>query len=215
MIKVHSFTFNPFQENTYVVWNENKEALIIDPGCFFSHEETTLKQFISEHALKPVKLLNTHCHLDHVFGNKFIYEQYGLELHLHADEEKMLQSAPVSGKMYGTEFINYEGPRHYINEGEKILLGEDVFEIILAPGHSPGSICFYNQGASVLIAGDVLFYESIGRTDLPFGNHNQLISAIQQKIYALADDTVVYPGHGPATTVGHEKQHNPFVTAMV
>jgi glyoxylase-like metal-dependent hydrolase (beta-lactamase superfamily II) len=170
-----------------------------------------LKEHILKAGLTPVQLLNTHCHLDHVFGNKWVAKTYGLELYIHPDEEKMLALAPQSGSMYGLGFDNYTGPLHFLNEGDVVKLGDDELKVILAPGHSPGSICFYNEKQHFLIGGDVLFQESIGRTDLPFGNHEQLLKNIQEKLYVLPDETVVYPGHGPSTTIGHEKMHNPFV----
>lgn len=212
MITIKQFTFSPIQENTYVLYNEAKDALIIDPGCYFSNEENELTAFITDNNLKPVQLLNTHCHLDHVFGNKFIAKQYGLELYLHPKEEKMLQMAPQSGKMYGLDFDNYAGPLHFINDGDVIFLGDDKLQVLLTPGHSPGSVCFYNENQQFVIGGDVLFYESIGRTDLPFGDHQTLLNSIVQKLYVLPDEVKVYNGHGPATTIGHEKKHNPFIS---
>ncbi|MGN6618971.1 MAG: MBL fold metallo-hydrolase [Ilyomonas sp.] len=211
MIKIQFFTFNPVQENTYVVSNEKGDALIIDPGCYFSAEQDTLKNFLSNENLQPVQLLNTHCHLDHVFGNKWVAKTYGLELFIHPDEEKMLQLAPASGLMYGLTFDNYNGPLHFLNEGDMVMLGEEKLKVILAPGHSPGSICFYSEEGKFLIGGDVLFRESIGRTDLPGGNHEQLLQNIRTKLFTLPDETVVYPGHGEPTTIGHEKRYNPFL----
>ncbi len=213
MISVKSFTFSPVQENTYVLYNEQKQAFIIDPGCYFTAEEETLLQFITENGLKPVKLLNTHCHLDHVFGNKWVNKQFNLELHLHTFEEKVLAFAPASGQMWGLTFDNYAGPLHFINDGDIIELGNDKLEVILAPGHSPGSVCFYCKEQNLLIGGDVLFYESIGRTDLPGGDHETLLKSIRERLFVLPDETVVYSGHGPSTTIGHEKRHNPFLVA--
>ncbi|RXK83488.1 MBL fold metallo-hydrolase [Filimonas effusa] len=211
MIKVDAFTLNPFQENTYVLSNEKGEALIIDPGCYFSAEQDTIKSFIDESGLRPVQLLNTHCHLDHVFGNKWAAATWNLELYIHPEEEKMLKMAPESGARYGLTFDNYVGPVHFIAPGQEIVLGDDRLEILLAPGHSPGSLCFYSREQGFLIGGDVLFHESIGRSDLPFGNHEQLINSITTQLWPLPDETVVYPGHGPSTTIGHEKKHNPFL----
>jgi glyoxylase-like metal-dependent hydrolase (beta-lactamase superfamily II) len=211
MIKVDAFTLNPFQENTYVLSNEKGDAIIIDPGCYFSAEQETIKSFIDEGGLQPVQLVNTHCHLDHVFGNKWVAATWKLELYLHPEEVKMLEMAPVSGAKYGTTFDNYKGPLHFIEAGDTLQLGDDTLEVLLAPGHSPGSICFYCRAQGFVIAGDVLFYESIGRSDLPFGNHEQLLNSIRTQLFTLPDETVVYPGHGPSTTVGHEKKHNPFL----
>lgn len=213
MIKVNFFTFNPVQENTYVISNEKGQALIIDPGCYFSAEQEMLKNFLAKENLKPVQLLNTHCHLDHVFGNRWIYETYALELFIHPDEEKMLQMAPASGLMWGLAFDNYNGPLHFLNEGDIVSLGDAHLRVILTPGHSPASVCFYYEQGNFLIGGDVLFKESIGRTDLPGGNHHQLLQSIRNQLFSLPDETVVYPGHGEPTTIGYEKKYNPFLNA--
>ncbi len=211
MLKIKVFTFSPIQENTYVLYNEKNECLIIDPGCYFPEEKEDLKAFIDENRLTPKMLLNTHCHLDHVFGNKFIAETYDLTLHLHPKEEAMLQMAPASGLMFDMPFDNYQGKFIFLNEGEKIFLGEDELEIIHAPGHSPGSICFYCKEQKFIIGGDVLFNGSIGRTDLPGGDYDTLIKSIKEKLFVLPDDVIVYNGHGPETTIGNEKKFNPFV----
>jgi hydroxyacylglutathione hydrolase len=211
MVTVKIFVFSAVQENTYVLYNETKQAIIIDPGCYSNYEKQTLKDFISNEGLEVVHLLNTHCHLDHVFGNKYVHETFGVELHLHPLEERLLQFAPQSGEAWGMPFENYQGPLHFINEGEEIKLGKDVLEIILAPGHSPGSICFYCKEQNFIIGGDVLFKESIGRTDLPLGDHQTLLNSIAKKMFTLPYETIVYPGHGPSTTIGWEKEHNPFL----
>lgn len=211
MIQVRFFTFSPVQENTYVLYNEQNKAIIIDPGCYFTAEQETLKKFIDDTQLEPVRLLNTHCHLDHVFGNKWVSETWNLELHLHAGEEQMLKLAPLSGEKWGLPFQNYNGPLHFLEEGDTIRLGNDALKVILAPGHSPASICFYCEEQGFLVGGDVLFRESIGRTDLPGGNHETLLSNIREKLFVLPDSVVVYPGHGPSTTIGYEKAHNPFL----
>ncbi len=211
MVHVQVFVFNPIQENTYLVYNDNGKALIIDPGCYFTAEHEMLKNFMEEKKLQPVQLLNTHCHLDHVFGNKWVHKTYGLELYIHPEEEKMLAFAPQSGLKWGIPFDNYVGPLHFLHEGDTIKLDEDEFQILLTPGHSPGSLCFYNKQQGFVIAGDVLFLESIGRTDLPYGNHETLLSSIREKLFVLPDETVVYNGHGEPTTIGHEKKFNPFL----
>ncbi len=211
MIKVKVFTFSPIQENTYLLYNEKSEALIIDPGCYFTAEQDTLRNFIDGESLTPIQLLNTHCHLDHVFGNKWVYDTYKTPLYIHKGEAQMLELAPISGEKWGLPFNNYIGPIHFLEEGDTILLGNDALEIILTPGHSPASICFYSAEHQFLIGGDVLFRESIGRTDLPGGNHEVLLKSIREKIFLLPDAVKVYPGHGIPTTVGHEKRHNPFL----
>ena len=211
MLTVNAFTFNPVAENTYVVFNEIKEAIIIDPGCYFNEEREKLAHFIHFNNLKPVKLLNTHCHLDHVFGNKWIYEQYHLELFLHKNEEQVLNFAPQSAKLWGMPFENYAGPLHFLAQGDIIKSGDNYLKVLPAPGHSPGSICFYCEAQKFLIGGDVLFRDSIGRTDLPGGNHAALIHSIRTQLFVLPDDVIVYPGHGETTTIGYEKKHNPFL----
>lgn len=211
MLKVKVFSFSPVQENTYVLYNEHNKAIIIDPGCYFSAEQETLKNFIKDTKLEPVRLLNTHCHLDHVFGNKWVHETWGLELHIHKGEQQMLQLAPLSGERWGLPFQNYEGPLHFLEAGDEVLLGHDKLSVILAPGHSPASICFYCKEQGFVIGGDVLFRESIGRTDLPGGDHETLLASIRTQLFTLPDNTEVFPGHGSATTIGHEKEHNPFL----
>lgn len=211
MIKVRVFTFSPVQENTYVLYNEQNKAIIIDPGCYFPAEQETLKNFITDTQLEPVRLLNTHCHLDHVFGNKWVSETWNLELHLHEGEQQMLQLAPLSGEKWGLPFQNYTGPLHFLEEGDTISLGNDALRVILAPGHSPASICFYCEEQAFLIGGDVLFRKSIGRTDLPGGNHETLLKSIREKLFVLPDEVVVYSGHGEPTTIGYEKRNNPFL----
>jgi glyoxylase-like metal-dependent hydrolase (beta-lactamase superfamily II) len=211
MIHIKAFTFSPISENTYVLYNDAGNAIIIDPGCYFPAEEETLQNFIKEKNLIPIYLLNTHCHLDHVFGNKWVHETYGLELYLHPNEAPILELAPVSGERWGLPFQNYAGPLHFLNDGDKVLLDDFEIQVILAPGHSPGSICFYMPEQGDLIGGDVLFRGSIGRTDLPGGDTETLLTSIREKLWVLPDETVVYSGHGIKTTIGYEKRNNPFL----
>lgn len=211
MLKVKVFTFSPIQENTYVLYNEDKKAIIIDPGCYFPAEQDQLFQFIQTNELEVVKLLNTHCHLDHVFGNKWVYDTFKTPLHIHPDEEAMLKMAPLSGEKWGLPFENYQGPLQFLYPGDTVLLGNDALKVIFAPGHSPASICFYSESQAFLIGGDVLFRESIGRTDLPGGNHALLLQSIRQNLFILPDEVKVYPGHGLTTTIGYEKRNNPFL----
>lgn len=212
MLKIKTFIFSPIQENTYILHNEFNDAIIIDPGCYFPEEKDELKAFITQSGLKPQMLLNTHCHLDHVFGNKDVAETYGLTLQLHQKEKPLLDYAPASGLMYDMPFDNYKGEYIYLTAGDTIVLGEDELKVIEAPGHSPGHICFYCAKQNFIISGDVLFNRSIGRTDLPGGNHQQLIDNIKEKLLVLPEETVVYSGHGPVTTIGEEKKYNPFLS---
>ena len=211
MLHIKVFTFNPIQENTYLIYNDALNAIIVDPGFYFSSEQRIFQEFVEEKQLKPIQLVNTHCHLDHVFGNKWVNEHYHLDLWTHKDELPLLELAPESGKQWGLPFENFKGKVHLLKEGDKVWLDEAAFEVLEIPGHSPGSICLYNAPQKILIAGDALFRESIGRTDLPGGNHNSLIKNIKEKLLTLPDDTVVYSGHGPATTIGHEIKYNPFL----
>ena len=211
MLQIQSFVFSPIQENTYILFNEFNQCIVIDPGCYFDTEKETLKNFIQQNGLTPLMLLNTHCHLDHVFGNKFVAENYGLRLQLHEKEKLVLSYAPTAGLMYNMPFDNYAGEFIVLKEGDKILLGQDELEIIEAPGHSPGSICFYCRKQNFVIGGDVLFERSIGRTDLPGGDHQTLLKSIRRKLFVLPDETVVHNGHGNSTSIGAEKKHNPFL----
>ena len=211
MLSYKMFTFNPVSENTYLVYDDLGNTLIIDPGCYFAEEKQELADFLQVNNLKPVQLINTHCHLDHVFGNKWVHDTYGLELYLHPNEEKVLLYAPVSGNNWGLPFDNYSGPLHFITEKNKISLGQHYLDIKFTPGHSPGSICLYSEESKFVIGGDVLFKEGIGRTDLPGGNYEQLLASIREQLFSLPNDVTVLSGHGPSTTIGHEKQHNPFL----
>lgn len=211
MLNVQSFTFNPVQENTYLLYNEERLCCIIDPGCYFASEEIELRNFIELHQLTPKYLLNTHCHLDHIFGNRFIHKTYGLTLHLHKLEKQVLDFGPASGQMWQLPFDNYDGELKYIDEGDIIKLGNDELEVLFTPGHSPGHVCFYDRASKFLIGGDVLFNGSVGRTDLPGGDFTTLEQSIKTKLYTLHEDVIVYPGHGDSTTIGDEMKTNPFV----
>ena len=211
-MKIKSFAFNPFQENTYVVYDETKECIIIDPGCYTDKERDELRRFITSEGLKPVKLINTHCHIDHVLGNKFVSELWDLELYMHKEDLPLLENAGNIGKMYG--FEDYEGspyPKHFLAQDDTLTFGESSFKILFAPGHAPGHICLYSKEDNLVIAGDVLFQGSIGRTDLPGGDHNTLINSIKTQLFPLPNETQVFCGHGPSTNIGYEKKNNPFL----
>ena len=211
MLSVKAFTFNPVQENTYILYNAKGECCIIDPGCYFPEEKEELKTTIENSGWNPILLLNTHCHLDHVFGNQFVYQTWGLQLHIHEKEKPVLDFAPQSGLMWQMPVDDYEGPLIYLKENTTIEIGVEKLEIRFTPGHSPGSVSFYHEAGGFVISGDVLFNGSIGRTDLPGGDFDVLINSIQTQIFTLPDDTKVYSGHGPLTTIGLEKMNNPFV----
>ncbi len=211
MITVKSFAFNPVQENTYVLSDEKDACWIIDPGCYFGNERNALKEYIEQQGLSPVMLLNTHCHLDHVFGNKFVGDSWDLPLHLHEKEQPLLHAAPEMGRQWDMPFENYRGELIFLTPGEPLSLGDNPIDILFLPGHSPGSLGFYSKTQGFVIGGDVLFRESIGRTDLPGGDYETLLASIRQQLWTLPDETIVYPGHGEPTTVGWERAHNPFL----
>lgn len=211
MLKIKQFTFNPVQENTYVIYDEKGACAIVDPGCYFDYEYKELTDFIDTNKLSPKCLLNTHCHLDHVFGNKKIAEMYGLTLMIHEKEKLLLEYAPASGKNWGLPFDNYTGELIFLKENEYLQLGDDKLLMLFTPGHSPGSLSFYHAQQRFVIAGDVLFRSGIGRTDLPGGDYQTLMTSIRTQLFTLPDNVRVYPGHGPETTIGYEKAHNPFL----
>jgi hydroxyacylglutathione hydrolase len=211
VIRIVSFTFNLFEENTYILYDETKECAIIDPGCHSLEEKKALADFISEHQLKPVRLLLTHTHIDHIFGNNFICGKYGLKPEVNELELPMLDNAKMIGQMYGIEVEPSPQAETFLKEGDTVRFGSSELEMLFTPGHSRGSICFYNKEEKFVIAGDVLFKESIGRADLPGGDYNTLIKSIREKLFSLSDDYKVYPGHGPSTIIGHERKHNPFL----
>ncbi len=213
MARVVAFTFNPFQENTYLVIADNNSCAVFDPGCATAAEKSFLADHIQEHDLEPKWLINTHCHLDHIFGNAFVAERYGLELAIHPQEMPVLRSAPQSAQIFGIPFdpADLVEPGIWLKEGDYIELGDVRLKMLFTPGHSPGSLSFYDEKGGYLISGDVLFQGSIGRTDLPGGDHPTLIQSIRTQLMMLADDVVVYPGHGPATTIGSERISNPFL----
>ena len=212
MIQIKSFAFNPYQENTYILFDETSECVIIDPGMYTSDEQNEFLKFISDNKLKPVLLLNTHCHIDHVLGNKFVFDTYGLLPQFHKGEEIVLNSVVSYAPQMGIRYEVSPLPEVFLPESGKVKFGESELELIFSPGHSPAHLCFYNVKDCFLIGGDVLFYRSIGRTDLPGGNHDLLIANIREKLFALPDNCRVYPGHGPSTSIGFEKQHNPFLS---
>ncbi|MGO1243537.1 MAG: MBL fold metallo-hydrolase [Sphingobacterium sp.] len=213
MLQVHSFVFNAFQENTYIVYQEKGECAIFDPGMSNAEEENALVAYITEQQLTPTALYNTHCHVDHVLGNHFIHEQYGLLPQMHEGEVPVLVAVQNIAPAYGFRYEVSPIPETFLVEGDRVQIGSYDFQILFVPGHSPAHIAFYCADQKILICGDVLFRGSIGRTDLPGGNHELLLKNIKSKVYTLDPETTVYPGHGPSTNVGVEKQTNPFIRA--
>jgi hydroxyacylglutathione hydrolase len=210
MLSIQVFTFNPFQENTYVLHDETKEAVIIDPGCYEADEKEELEEFIENKGLKVIMLLNTHGHIDHVLGNAFVKDRFKVKLYIHKKDEPVMKAVSAYASNYG--FYQYQEATvdDYLEENHVISFGDQQFKILFVPGHSPGHVAFYNEKEKVVIGGDVLFQNSIGRTDLPGGNFDTLIKSIHEKLFTLPDDVVVYPGHGPKTSIGYEKINNPF-----
>ena len=211
MANVQSFVNNPYQENTYILFDETGECVIIDPGMETASEQNAVVNFIRNNNLKPVLLLNTHCHIDHVLGNKFIFDQYGLKPKFNEGELPLLEAVAAYAPSMGIRYELSPVPDEYLPETGTVTFGNTTLHLIFAPGHSPAHLCFYDITGNLLIGGDVLFRGSIGRSDLPGGNFTQLINNIEQKLLLLPDDCTVYPGHGPETTIGYEKVTNPFL----
>jgi hydroxyacylglutathione hydrolase len=211
MITLKQFTFNPYQENTYVLYDETGECVIIDPGMYDGAEQNVLASWIKDTKLKPVLLLNTHCHLDHVFGNKFVFDNWGLKPQFHKGELYILQAVPGYAPQMGMNYELSPEPEVFLEETGTVAFGNSELELIFAPGHSPAHLCFYAKADGFIVGGDVLFYSSIGRTDLPGGNHQQLLDNIREKLFILPENIEVYPGHGQSTTIGYEKLNNPFL----
>lgn len=211
-MKVKSFTFNSFEENTYILYDESKECIIIDPGCYSENEKNKLTNFISSNELNPIKLINTHCHIDHIFGNKFVCNKWDIPLYIHKSDLALLEQSVKIAEIYG--FENYEQspkPQYFLDQNDSVKFGNSNLNILFAPGHAPGHICLYSKENDLLISGDVIFKGSIGRTDLPGGDHKTLIESIKKMLSFLPEKTQVFCGHGPPTTIGFEKENNPFL----
>lgn len=213
MLQVQKFTFNPFSENTYVLYNQSRQCWIIDPGMSNEIEEKEIIDFIEKNHLIPQQIINTHAHIDHILGINFLKEKYQIPFGMYNEEQFILDNAMTSALMFGIPMKATPKADFYIMENEPMQLGDDTLEVRFAPGHSPGSIVFYNREEKWLIGGDVLFQGSIGRTDLPKGDFATLEKSIKEQLYTLPDDTKVYSGHGIETTIGDEKWSNPFVRA--
>jgi glyoxylase-like metal-dependent hydrolase (beta-lactamase superfamily II) len=212
MMHVEKFIVNPLQENSFVISDETGECIFVDPGFFYPEEHDEIKEYIAENQLKPTQIANTHCHFDHIMGVEFVRNEYNISFSAHNGDAFWIERATDQGHMFGFEVKPVRPIDSFLNENEQVKFGNSVFEIIHIPGHSPGHVVFYNKKNGILIAGDVLFYGSIGRTDLPGGNYETLISNIKNKLFKLPDETKVYTGHGPETTIGFEKSTNPFLT---
>jgi len=212
MISVKTFVFNPFQENTYLLYDQSGECIVIDPGNYLPEENNQLYQFLKEKSLHPARLVNTHGHIDHIFGNSWFLEEYGLKTEMHRSDEPLVKGAKEYGQIFEIDMDTPPPVGKYLNEGDRIGFGNSSVTCIHIPGHSPGSLVFYNNEQAFAIVGDVLFQGSIGRTDLPGGDYTTLINGISEKLLILDDNVVVYPGHGSQTTIGNEKRFNPFLS---
>jgi glyoxylase-like metal-dependent hydrolase (beta-lactamase superfamily II) len=209
-MEIHRFVFNPIEENTYVLADRSGDCAIIDCGCYDGDEFTRVEELIRENGLNPVLLLNTHCHLDHLFGNKFIFEKYGLGSFYHKEDESNRKHAVNHAIMFGLSMDAPPDPAGYLTDGQKISFGNTELAVLHVPGHSRGGLAFYSEKDNVVFTGDALFAGSIGRTDLPGGDFKTIISSIRSKLFTLPPDTVVYPGHGETTSIGSEMETNPY-----
>ncbi len=211
MLHIKCFTFNAFQENTYLLYDEEGTATLIDPGCYTEEEKRELEAFIVEEGLQVTQLLNTHCHIDHVLGNAWAMDRFQISLQIHALEVPVLKSVEVYAPNYGFRDYVPATASSFLTEGQEIQVGKEIVRCIFVPGHAPGHLVFYHEASKRCIAGDALFRGSIGRTDLPGGNHALLLEKIKSQLFVLPEETMIFPGHGPETSIGFEKKNNPFV----
>ncbi len=211
MLQIKKFAFNAFQVNTVLLFDETKECVIIDAACYDDYERKQLVEFIKENELKPVRLINTHCHVDHILGINFASDYYKIGLEIHKAGEAFLDNAVSHGMSFGFNIEEPVKPVSFLKDGDVISFGNTKLNILYTPGHADGSICIYAEKEKLIVVGDVLFHGSIGRTDLPTGNFEVLKESIHNKLFVLEDDVRVIAGHGPDTTIGFEKQNNPFV----
>jgi len=215
MIALKTFIFNPFQENSYILSDESKECIIVDPGMNSPAEQDELINYIKNNNLLPKAIVNTHCHVDHVLGCLCLIKKYTIPFYAHELEIPLLETAIQFGEFFGLEVEQPPAPDHYLTEGQEYNFGVSSLQILHVPGHSKGSVALYSKTDKLILTGDVLFYGSVGRTDLPGGDYNTLINSIREKIMSLPKDVDVYPGHGPKTTIQYEYDTNPFLKQEV
>ncbi len=211
MISIRKFVFNPFQVNTYVLYDESGDCVIIDPGCSDGVESLELSDFLKSEGLKPVRILLTHTHIDHVMGVNMLGDMLGLGAEGHRGGMAFLDHSMVTAANYGLDLERNPVLAEHLEEGDEITFGNSRLEVLYTPGHADGSVCFLAREDGFVVVGDVLFRSSIGRTDFPTGDYDLLRKSIFEKLFVLPDETVVYPGHGPETTIGFEKNNNPFL----
>lgn len=210
-MKVKRFIFNPIEVNCYVLSDETKECVVIDAGCWSESECKQLSDYIDKNELKVKHLLNTHLHFDHIYGNYFMKQTYGIETEAHSDDEFMLDANQLRRFGISDDTMPIAPICRYLRNSDSVLFGRECLDVLHVPGHSPGSVAFYCASANSVWVGDTLFFRSVGRTDLTGGNQDQLVNSIHEKLFTLPDDTIVYTGHGPATTIGEERQFNPYL----
>jgi len=210
MITIQTFVFNPFSENTYILYDETKECVIIDPGCFDNKEQDEIIGFINSNNLIPKHILITHGHIDHVLGINYLKNKLNIPIGVPKEEESTYNAVPSYASSYGFEAYEHTPADYLINENEEVKFGNSSLKTIFVPGHSAGHAAFLNVEENICIGGDILFNGSIGRVDLPGGDFDTLISNIKNKLFTLNETMVVYPGHGPTTTIKQEKTSNPF-----
>jgi len=209
---IQSFTFSPFQENTYVIVDDaTNEAVVIDPGMYDQVEKETLSRFIDERKLNLKAILLTHAHLDHVFGLAYLKRKYGVSVFLHPKDEVIFDDVPSRTAVYGLRGYEHGAIDEWLTEGDRIRFGNTALDVLFTPGHAPGHVAFVNHVERYVVGGDVLFRGSVGRTDLPYCSHDDLLNSIETQFLTLPDDYVVYPGHNEPTTIGQERQTNPYL----
>jgi glyoxylase-like metal-dependent hydrolase (beta-lactamase superfamily II) len=211
MIHVKTFYFNELRECTYVLWDETRECVIVDPGAGNENEQKRLQKFIDGNQLKPVAMLNTHGHFDHILANAFLARIYGVKSYIHEDDNVLLEKTNEFGTMFGYKIEQPPAVSGFLKEGKPFRFGHTELLVLHTPGHSKGGVCFYSPEDKFVLTGDTLFQGNIGRVDLPGGDFNEMINSLTNKLMTLPDDTIVYPGHGFPTTIGEEKRTNPYV----
>ena len=215
MLKIACLPFNPIQENTYALWDETNECVVIDAGNSSPREDAALDNFIAEHGLKPVLAANTHGHFDHTLGVEHLKQRYGIPFALSSKDAFLLENAATSGSIFGVKVGAMPTVERDLDGEQEIRFGKTILRVLRTPGHTPGHVAFFDEGSKSLFTGDTLFRESIGRTDLPGGDYSWIMRSILDVLVPLGDEVHVYPGHGPESTIGHEVLYNPFIVEVL
>lgn len=208
---IKTLVYNAFQVNTYVIYDESGNTLVVDPACYTTKEQEHLADFISDNNLTIRFMVNTHCHVDHVLGNGFIYKTYGIKPMIHRSGLVFYENLVIQANTFGFEVDNVIYPDQYLEDGDEIILGDERLTVSYTPGHAEGSICLVYKKGKWIVTGDLLFYMSIGRTDLPTGSLETLLASVRNKVFIYSDDYIIYPGHGQSTSLGFERKHNPYL----